>query len=501
MNIKEAKQQIKDALKVYFSKDEFGGYIIPIERQRPVMLIGAPGIGKTAIMEQIAQELGVGILSYSMTHHTRQSALGLPFISEKEYGGKMYNVTEYTMSEIISSVYEMIEDSGIKEGILFLDEINCVSETLSPIILQFLQYKVFGKHQVPNGWIIVTAGNPPEYNDSARDYDVVTWDRLKRIDVEPDYNVWREYAINKGVHPAILTYLDLNKSRFYIIETTPDGKRFVTARGWDDLSTVITLYEKNNIEVTNSLIVQYLQQPRIAREFSAYYDLFSKYKSDYKIPEILKGIHDKKIIDRAKKAKFDERLAIISLLLSNINDNLKDFFEREKSVIDIFNFLTGLGKSLETSATLESKIKRHVTKIENDINKKKIASNLSVEDQRIHQTVVNFLTKLLVLVKNETNNVSAYEIVKKEYSSLHKSLLQSSKIHSKELHNVFVFLEKAFGDGQEILIFVTELTMSQYSANFIAKFGCEKYYQYNKDLLFNAREKEIIMKIENLKID
>ena len=71
MNIKDAKEQIQNAVKAYFTKDEFGGYIIPIERQRPVFLIGAPGIGKTAIMEQIAQELNVGLVSYSMTHHTR----------------------------------------------------------------------------------------------------------------------------------------------------------------------------------------------------------------------------------------------------------------------------------------------------------------------------------------------------------------------------------------------------------------------------------------------
>lgn len=80
MNIKDAKEQIKNAIIAYFSKDEYGEYQISIEDQRPVFLMGPPGIGKTAIMKQIASELGVGLVSYSMTHHTRQSALGLPFI-------------------------------------------------------------------------------------------------------------------------------------------------------------------------------------------------------------------------------------------------------------------------------------------------------------------------------------------------------------------------------------------------------------------------------------
>ena len=77
MNIKEAKNYIKDSVRIYLKKDEDGAYRIPVVRQRPVFLLGAPGIGKTAVMEQIAQELQIALVSYSMTHHTRQSAPGL----------------------------------------------------------------------------------------------------------------------------------------------------------------------------------------------------------------------------------------------------------------------------------------------------------------------------------------------------------------------------------------------------------------------------------------
>ena len=106
MNIEQAKNQVKYTVISYLSKDEFGEYIVPVERQRPLFLVGPPGIGKTDIMSQVAREMGIGLVSYSMTHHTRQSALGLPFIHEKEYGGQEYRTTEYTMSEIIASVYD-----------------------------------------------------------------------------------------------------------------------------------------------------------------------------------------------------------------------------------------------------------------------------------------------------------------------------------------------------------------------------------------------------------
>ena len=119
MNIKQAKDDIENTVRLYLKKDEFGEYRIPVVRQRPIFLLGAPGIGKTAVMEQIAQELQIALVSYSMTHHTRQSALGLPFISHREYQGMKYDVSEYTMSEIIASIYEVMEKAASGRGFFF----------------------------------------------------------------------------------------------------------------------------------------------------------------------------------------------------------------------------------------------------------------------------------------------------------------------------------------------------------------------------------------------
>ena len=149
MNIRDAKKDIINTVKAYLAKDNLGQYLIPRLRQRPILLMGPPGIGKTQIMEQAARECQIGLVSYTITHHTRQSAVGLPFIREKKFEGTSFQVTEYTMSEIICSIYQYMENTGRKEGILFIDEINCVSETLAPTMLQFLQYKTFGNQAVP----------------------------------------------------------------------------------------------------------------------------------------------------------------------------------------------------------------------------------------------------------------------------------------------------------------------------------------------------------------
>ena len=503
MNIKQAKEQIQNAMKAYFTKDTFGNYLIPIERQRPIFLMGPPGIGKTAIMEQVAAELGVGLVSYSMTHHTRQSALGLPFIEKKVYGGVEYSVSEYTMSEIIASVYDMMERTGLKEGILFLDEINCVSETLAPAMLQFLQYKLFGRHRVPDGWIVVTAGNPPEYNNSVREFDIVTWDRLKRIDVEPDYDVWKEYAYKKGIHPAILTYLDIKKSDFYKIETTVDGKSFVTARGWSDLSDMMKLYEQHGIIIDEKLVAQYLQNKKIAKEFAIYYDLFNKYKSDYQVDKILAGKTPAEIKDRAKVAKFDERLALLGLLLDAITDELKKVNLSEQTLTELLNALKNVRMELaRPKADAVAAVQKQVSNLEKKIQTGKLASTMSADNEYSCRSAMAALEDMTALLKEKipADGTEAFKLLKAEFDNRTKSLKKQGDAAGKQLSNVFLFCEEVFEEGQEMLILVTELTISYYGAHFISRYGCKEYFNHNKELLFYERQKEIIRQIEDFEL-
>ena len=501
MNIKQAKEQIQSAMRAYFSKDEFGGYVIPVEKQRPIFLMGPPGIGKTAIMEQIAQELKVGLVSYSMTHHTRQSALGLPFIEHKIYGGKEFAVSEYTMSEIIASVYDTMEETGLKEGILFLDEINCVSETLAPAMLQFLQYKIFCRHRVPEGWIVVTAGNPPEYNNSVREFDIVTWDRLKRIDVEPDYETWKEYAYQKAVHPAILTYLDIKKDDFYKIETTVDGKTFVTARGWSDLSDMIRLYEQNSDKVDEKLVRQYLQNPKIAKDFAIYYDLFNKYRADYQVDRILDGNADETVKSRAKAAKFDERLSLLGLLLDGVDTHLRAVIREESALGEWMAAMKAARLELAKPGADAPKIlEKQIDQRRRALDTERRAGTLS-EDRAysLNRTAALLSEQREALIKDApADGAEAFKILKAGFDKQTKTLKKQADDAGRKLSNVFRFCEDVFGEGQELLILVTELTISYYDARFISRYGCKEYFTHNKELLFYERQVELIAELDNL---
>jgi len=502
MNIQQAKEQVKNAITAYRTLDQYGRPAIPQQRQRPVFLVGAPGIGKTAIMEQIAQELGIPLVSYSMTHHTRQSALGLPFIQEKTFEGQSFRVSEYTMSEIIAAVYERMEQTGLKEGILFLDEINCVSETLAPSMLQFLQYKVFGQHKVPEGWIVVTAGNPPEYNNSVREFDIVTWDRLKRIDVEPDYTAWRAWAVNNDVHPAVLSYLDIRKDEFYRIESTVDGKSFVTPRGWVDLSDMIRLYEQHSIPVDDMLTRQYLQNAKIARQFASYYDLWKKYRSDYAVQDILAGKVSSAILQRAQDAKFDERISLVGLLMDGQVSNLRPVMQQRSVLERAMKELQNIRKqSVARRTSIVKMLQQSINTITSKLSKDRASGMLSRQEEKTVYELIDFLQKEFEAVEHESDNTAAFTRLKADFDAQTKALKKASTVISKQLDNLFKFMDDAFGEGQEMLILVTELTASVEAARFIAQYGCAAYFKHNKDLLFYERQVAVIREIDRLSAD
>lgn len=497
--MKQAKECIKDTVCLYLKKDEFGDYCIPIVRQRPVFLIGAPGIGKTAIMEQIAQELSVALVSYSMTHHTRQSALGLPFIDHREYEGEQYDVSEYTMSEIIASIYEVMKKSGLKEGILFLDEINCVSETLAPSMLQFLQYKVFGRHKVPEGWVIVTAGNPPEYNKSVREFDVVTLDRLKIMEVEADYVTWKSYATEKGLHNAVISYLDLKKEDFYRVETTVKGKSYITARGWEDLSQILQLYEEEGLFVDETLVRQYLRNERIVKEFTAYYDLYNKYKNDYQTEEILSGKPVDKAVEKAGAAAFDERLSLLGMLLDKVQGEMREAMRLADCLREMRMPLKALSACGERDELLQM-LKTQREAREKLLHSMQAAGAVSDAEQYKNKYMIRFLAEAEkeVRIGDVPDGTGSFALVKEKFGRDTAALKKQTERTGERLHALFAFAEKAFGEGNEMLILVTQLTVNDDSARFIASFGCKDYQRHNEELMLSERQSKFMEEIEEL---
>ncbi len=492
MNIQQAKEEITNTIKAYLSRDELGNYRIPSLRQRPVLLMGPPGIGKTQIMEQIAAQTGIGLISYTITHHTRQSAIGLPFIEHRTYDGEDVTVTEYTMSEILASVHNLMEKTGIREGILFIDEINCVSETLAPMMLQFLQCKTFGNQKLPEGWIIVAAGNPPEYNKSVRDFDVVTLDRVRRINVEPDFTVWKQYADKKGLHGAVVSYLDINKDSFFQIETTADGLQFATARGWEDLSELLTTYEQIGIKVSREVIEEYIQMPSIARDFANYLELYYKYQQIYHVDEILKGSWQKINLIQLQDAPFDERIAVMSLILSRLREDCRRARHLDQLCVALHEHLLKVRDQAADGAACTGVLRELAEQTRRQLRSGMQAGNLDIPTRNAGLRVIHALEDYQSRLQTEgVPEKKQFDRLKAYFTQHIAARDQAADLAHTHLDNAFAYLEKAFGDSQEMVLFVTELTAGEHTSWFIQNFGCDAYFRHNQDLLFEDRRKDL----------
>lgn len=156
---------------------------------------------------------------------------------------------------------------------------------------------------------------------------------------------------------AVTTFLEAKPDCFYLVQSKPGGgKSFVTARGWEDLAEAIALYEEMGKPISRDLIGQFLRDDDIADSFSVYYNLFDKYRSDYQIMSILAGEAGLDIINRARGAEFDERVALLGLMLDAVSTSCAHALEQEEVVIELRDILRDAKPRLLEGAAVDDTV-------------------------------------------------------------------------------------------------------------------------------------------------
>ena len=224
-----------------------------------------------------------------------------------------------------------------------------------------------------------------------------------------------------------------------------------------------------------------------------------KYKEDYQVGRILDGKADKKIKTRAMKARFDERLSLVGLLLDSINEEIRGVIEGEDLLQSCMECVKKFrGKSTADKKNPKVKMDKVISQEEKSLEADGNSGALSQNERIRRQKTILFLRELSAKIAGEEDGESAFKTVKKEYNAKVKELSEEADVVKKRLSNMFLFSEEIFGEGQELLIMVTHLTVNYNSARFISEFGCEEYFRHNKELLFYERQKSIITKMEKL---
>ena len=498
MNIKRAKEEIEHTVKAYLAKDALGEYAIPAIRQRPILLMGPPGIGKDA--RSWSRWPGSAVWRWWPTPSPTtpgRAPWACPLSASRHYGGQgCLGDGVHHERDHRQRVRPRWRRTGLSEGILFIDEINCVSETLAPTMLQFLQCKTFGNHggagQAGSSWRQATRRSTINPSGS---FDIVTLDRVRRMDIQPDLSVWKDYARGARIHSAILSYLELHPQNFYQINADVDGTQFVTARGWEDLSNLLDTYETLGLKADEDLIREYIQHQKIAEDFSAYLDLYYKYRDDYGVEDILAGQVKPAVYARLLNAPFDERLSLVSLILAGLDTRFTASRQQDAVADACYAFLR---QAKQGFATVPEDIpdgpavyfSQMVADYDAETQKQRATGLLSRDalNTRLRVYAVLRAWEAELRRAKAVSTQPAFDLLRTQFQSLAEERENAQNTASAALEAAFDFMEQAFAESQEMVVFVTELTLSPAAHAFITENGCERYFQYNKDLLLDHRK-------------
>lgn len=462
MNVRETKEEIKRTMKMYLDKNAEGEYIVPCGNRRPIFMEGAPGIGKKAIIEQIAQEMEKPLVVCSMPHYTRQSALGHTYIAKKEYEGRMGQFSEYAVGEIMGAVYEVMRESGEREGILLLDQINCASEALMPAVLQFLRYRTLGGKRLPEGWVVAASGILPAYDRAAKKFGIAVLDRLNCFKVEGDFRVWKDYAYRQGVHAAVMAFLEMNRDCFYFARSSADGCEYATPRGWEALSSAIWIYEKKGNPVDRGLVLQYITRRDIAEKFVIYYKAFLKYGKSCPAEEISVGNWGQGIAGEMAETAEEERISLLTILLVHLNGIFARAAEQESLLRRMAGILEIAEKqAVEEGISLYIILHAFRVQMKEHRQKRRAANNLGPILSEEYRKTGLLLERYAEIAKREEDGERQRLCVRKEFDKLverhHKRLEEVRKMRA----NVIGFVEEAWGKGKERRFFMNELAASE----------------------------------------
>jgi len=297
-----------DVIKLYRSKLRGG-------RAKPIFIYGAPGIGKTQIVGQAGDELGVKVIPLDLQFMNPEDFLGIPKVidieqPEIEKGVVISPGKGYTRS---NPPRLLPPDNGPdgNGGIIFMDEMNRANKPVLNAIMQFVQMGRIGEYYLPGKWVIVAAGNRPEEAEGVADFDFALADRFTIKNYVPTVEKWAEWAEkNEKILPELVTFLTFNKDLFHHLDTEKKVLNYPTPRSWADGALIlhdeiIDSGAKSWRDITRDTILGIFYDqvgPQAAGKFIAYLDILRNV-SEKDMDQIINNPSSAPSIESAEKQK------------------------------------------------------------------------------------------------------------------------------------------------------------------------------------------------------
>lgn len=295
----------------------------------PLMIWGAPGIGKTQIVEQMVKAKGAGRLIDVQTSKMAPDDWSLPYVQEIE-GGKVVKSIDIPKSWL--PVYtptgdpekDKKLDEALGKGVLFLDELSRANEAVQNTCLKLVNQRIIGDAVIGSQWIIISASNRAiDDPETLPQWSSALGNRFKQVNYVPKYEEWKEWAMGK-VDERLLDFLEFNRDFFYTLddEKTMDSA-FASPRSWTEASNTIKALEQDakaeGYRVTPSLIEEEIAAhvgQEVALEVGKFFRIMERFsKAD--VEKVFKD-PDKAAMPSKAGSGFDlsEGSAFLSLVIS-----------------------------------------------------------------------------------------------------------------------------------------------------------------------------------------
>lgn len=255
------------------------------------------------------------------------------------------------------------------------------------------------------------------------------------------------------------------------------------------------------------MAIQYLQYPKIAQDFANYLELFYRYREDYRIDDILSGKIPEGILTRLRYAPFDERLQIVSLLLSRLGGSFRGSAARDTEVAHLYGFLknwkerTDAAPGQETvdasmqAAVFEELLEELREEFRSRVEAGQNEKELKEEYRGVLRTLEDWLRDI------RSTDRDAWDLLRERFAAEREALEAQTQETGELLEYAFDFMETAFGESQEMVFFITELSANESAMWFIGENECPRYYRYNKALLFEGADAQVRKQLDEIRTE
>lgn len=247
---------------------EFLLHVAPV---RPVFIWGAPGIGKSALVQGFAADLGLPCVSLLGSQLAPEDLIGVPQIE----GG----VSRFCPPRMIARD---------EPYCLFLDELNACSQDVQKAFYSLIHERRIGEYLLPDGSIVIGAGNRAQDSAIVKPMSSALMNRMVHVHLKVSHRDWLAWAHQAGIHPMVLEYLQARPDHLWS-EPPKHEEPFSTPRSWHALSDALHAWHRGpDANVLEALAYGCLS-PHHAGQFKA----FAKLANDrFRLDAMLKGEAD-----------------------------------------------------------------------------------------------------------------------------------------------------------------------------------------------------------------